>query len=112
MKSEMPFTPGISLPSGPGILASTRWTIFSDSSCSPAEIHILLPRSRYCAPSGDSPSYSARVVMSDSDEPACGSDRHMVPKKRPSISGLTKVSTCAGVPCVSSRLALPMVRNG
>jgi hypothetical protein len=26
--------------------------------------------------------------MSDSDEPACGSDRHMVPKKRPSTIGL------------------------
>ncbi len=79
MNSEMPFTPGIGLPSGPGILASTRCTMLSDSACSPAEIHILLPVSRYCGPSGDSPSYSARVAMSDSDDPACGSDRHIVP---------------------------------
>src|SRR5438445_260655 len=41
MKSEMPFTPGISLPSGPGILASTRCTMLSDRSCSPPEINIL-----------------------------------------------------------------------
>ncbi len=53
--------------------------MLSDKACSPAEIHILLPVSRYCGPSGDSPSYSARVTMSDSDEPACGSDRHIVP---------------------------------
>ena len=42
MNSEMPFTPG----GPPGILASTRWTMFSVSSWSPAEIHILLPVSR------------------------------------------------------------------
>ncbi len=46
MKSEMPFTPGTSLPSGPGILASTRCTMFSVSSWSPELIHILLPRRR------------------------------------------------------------------
>jgi len=43
MKSEMPRVPGTSWPSGAGILASTRWTMFSVSSWSPAEIHILLP---------------------------------------------------------------------
>ena len=42
MNSEMPFTPG----GPPGMLASTRWTMFSVSSWSPPEIHILLPNSR------------------------------------------------------------------
>ena len=49
---------------------------------------------------------SARVVMSASDEPACGSDRHIVPKNRPSSIGRTYVSTCSSVPCASSRFAL------
>ena len=30
----------------PGILASTRWMMFSDSSWSPPEIHIFEPNSR------------------------------------------------------------------
>ena len=85
--------------------------MFSARSCSPAEIHILLPVRRYCGPSGDSPSYSARVLMSDSEEPACGSDRHIVPKKRPASSGRTKASTWAGVPCASSRFALAIVSS-
>ena len=38
--------PGTGLPSGPGILASTRWMMFSVSSWSPEEIHILLPLRR------------------------------------------------------------------
>ena len=42
MNSEMPFTPG----GPPGIFARTRWTMFSVSSWSPPEIHILLPVSR------------------------------------------------------------------
>ena len=46
MKSEMPRVPAMVLPSAPGILASTRWMMFSLSSCSPAEIHILLPFKR------------------------------------------------------------------
>ena len=46
MNSEMPLVPGTSCPSGPGIFASTRCTMFSASSCSPLEIHILLPRRR------------------------------------------------------------------
>ena len=72
--------------------------MFSESSCSPAEIHILLPLRRYCGPSGESCSNSARVATSDSDDPACGSDRHIVPKKRPSSCGRTKASICAGEP--------------
>ena len=46
MKSEIPRVPGTSLPSASGIFASTTWTMFSVSSWSPAEIHILLPVSR------------------------------------------------------------------
>ncbi len=55
---------------------------------------------------------SARVVMSASEEPACGSDRHIVPRKRPSSIGPTNVSTCSGLPCASSRFAFAIVRNG
>jgi len=80
MNREIPFTPEISRPFASGTLASTRCTMFSDSSCSAPEIHILLPNRRYCGPSGDSASYSARVTISDREEPACGSDRHRVPK--------------------------------
>jgi hypothetical protein len=40
--SEIPFTPA----GPPGIFASTRCTMFSVSSWSPALIHILLPNSR------------------------------------------------------------------
>ena len=39
MKSEMPFT----LSGAPVIFASTRWMMFSDRSCSPAEMKILVP---------------------------------------------------------------------
>ena len=46
MKSEMPLVPAIVLPSGPGILANTKWMMFSVNSWSPVEIHILLPLRR------------------------------------------------------------------
>ena len=39
MKSEMPFTPS----GAPSMRASTRWMMFSDMSCSPAEMKILVP---------------------------------------------------------------------
>ena len=42
MNRLRPFTPS----GAPATRASTRCTMFSDSSCSPAEIHILLPNSR------------------------------------------------------------------
>ena len=47
--------------------------------------------------------------MSASDEPACGSDRHIVPWNRPSTIGRTYASTCSSEPWASSRLALPTV---
>ena len=47
--------------------------------------------------------------MSDSDEPACGSDRHMVPVKRPPNSLRANTCFCISVPCTISRLALPLV---
>ena len=40
MKSEIPFTPG----GPPGIFASTRWTMFSARSWSPAEMKIFVPK--------------------------------------------------------------------
>jgi alkylation response protein AidB-like acyl-CoA dehydrogenase len=46
MNSEIPRVPGTRRPSASGILASTMWTMFSVSSWSPEEIHILLPVSR------------------------------------------------------------------
>ena len=47
--------------------------------------------------------------MSDRLEPACGSDRHIVPEKRPANSFFANTSCCSGVPCTISRLALPLV---
>ena len=44
-------------------------------------------------------------------EPACGSESVIVPKKRPSSIGVTKRSTCSGVPCASSSPAFATVRN-
>jgi hypothetical protein len=59
--------------------------MFSVSSWSPPEIHILFPVSRYVPSSWG----TARVVMSASDDPACGSDSAMVPNQRPSAIGGT-----------------------
>src|SRR5690606_16542534 len=112
MNSEMPRVPGGSRPPSSGTLASTRWTMLPRISCSPPEIHILRPLMRYCGPNGDSHSYSARVVMSDSEDPACGSDKHMVPVHSPRSCGRAKAPTCAGAPCASSSAALPMVSAG
>ncbi len=47
--------------------------------------------------------------MSDRLDPACGSLRHMVPKKRPENSLRANTSRCSGEPCAISRLALPLV---
>ena len=81
--------------------------MFSVRSCSAAEIHILLPVSRYVP----SPAGTACVVMSPSDEPACGSDSAIVPKNRPSIIGFIQRSRCASSPNAASRCAAPIVRN-
>ena len=87
--------------------------MFSVSSCSPAEIHILLPVSRYRGPSGSaskpSPSGTARVATSLRLEPACGSLRHMVPDQRPENSLSANTCFCSSVPWAISRLALPVV---
>ena len=37
--------------------------------------------------------------MSDSEDPACGSDRHMVPAKRPLNALCANTACCIGVPC-------------
>ena len=47
--------------------------------------------------------------MSLSDEPACGSDRHIVPAQRPENSFSANTCFWAGVPCTISRPALPLV---
>ena len=101
MNSEMPLVPA----GPPGILASTRLTMLSVSSCSAPEIHILEPNSRY-VPSACG---SALVRMSASDEPACVSDRAIVPENRPAIIGRMKASICSGVPNFAIRFALAMV---
>ena len=44
-------------------------------------------------------------------DPACGSERHMVPVKRPLSSLAAKTCFCNSVPWLISRLALPLV-NG
>ena len=85
--------------------------MFSESSWSPPEIHIFVPWMRK-ASSPPSGSGTAFVVTSPNEEPTSGSDRHMVPKKRPSSSGRTYFSICSSVPYSSSRLALAMVSIG
>jgi hypothetical protein len=47
--------------------------------------------------------------MSDNDEPACGSERHIVPENRPANSLRANTAFCSSVPCTSSKLALPLV---
>ena len=101
MNSEMPLVPA----GPPGILASTRCTMFSDISCSAPEIHILEPNSRKVPSSAG----SARVTMSASDDPACGSESAMVPVNRPASIGVTNASICSALPNLVNRLALAMV---
>jgi len=47
--------------------------------------------------------------MSLSDEPACGSLRHIVPNHSPENSRAAKTSRCRAVPCAISSPALPCV---
>ena len=101
MNSEMPLVPA----GPPGILASTRLTILSVSSCSAPEIHIFDPNSRYVPSS----CCSARVEMSASDEPAWVSERAIVPENRPASIGLRNASIWSGLPNLASRLALAIV---
>ncbi len=49
--------------------------------------------------------------MSLSDEPACGSLRHMVPEKRPANSLRANTAFCISVPCTINRPALPLVNR-
>ena len=44
-----------------------------------------------------------------SEDPACGSDRHMVPDQRPENSLSAKTCFCSADPCAINRLALPTV---
>ena len=49
--------------------------------------------------------------MSDRLEPACGSDRHIVPKKRPASIGRTNCAIWRAVAHLSKVLALATVRK-
>ena len=49
------------------------------------------------------------MVISDSEEPACGSDKHMVPVNRPENSFSAKTFFCNSVPCAINKFALPTV---
>ncbi len=44
--------------------------------------------------------------MSDSDEPACGSLRHMVPNQRPANSFFANTSFCSAVPCAIKQVGV------
>ena len=75
MNSEIPLVPaGASL-------ASTRWTMFSLRSCSPAEMNIFVPLIAWL-PSAFG---TARVLMMPRSVPQCGSVRHMVPVQVPAV---------------------------
>ena len=52
---------------------------------------------------------ATRVKMSLSEEPACGSLRHMVPAHRPLNSRWANNCFCMGVPWANNKLALPTV---
>ena len=45
------------------------------------------------------------------DEPACGSDKHMVPDHLPENSFKANTLRCRSVPCAMSKLALPTVNR-
>ena len=83
--------PGQMRPSSPGTLARTRWTMFVDDVVVAARDPHLVAEQPIARPEYSvAPSRTARVVISASEEPACGSDRHMVPNQRPSICGRRK----------------------
>ena len=81
-----------------GRRASTRCTMFSVKSCSPALMKILLPVILYVP----SPTGSALVRSSPRSVPQCGSVRHMVPVHSPLTSLGRKVFFCSSVPCACS----------
>ena len=62
--------------------ARTRWIMFSETSCSPAEIQIFWPEIRYVP----SPWGTALVRRSPRSVPQCGSVRFMVPDHSPLAS--------------------------
>ena len=88
--------------------------MFSVSSCSPAEIHILLPlepvaRAERIGLEVVAVGHGARGDVATGDEPACGSLRHIVPNHGRRTRCCANTSCCSGVPCAISRLALPLV---
>ena len=77
--SEMPLTPA----GAPSIRASTRCTMFSARSCSPAEMKIFVPVMRY-EPSGWA---TALLRNCPRSVPQCASVRFIVPVHFPAIMG-------------------------
>ena len=73
----MPFTPA----GAPSMRASTRWTMFSARSCSPAEMKIFWPE----IANEPSPLRTARVLISPRSVPQCGSVRFIVPVHSPEV---------------------------
>lgn len=67
----------------------------------------MVPISRY-VPSEQG---SARVVISANEEPACGSDRHMVPRYRPSTIGTSQFSICSAEAYSANSAALAAVNS-
>mmetsp|Transcript_28953 Transcript_28953/g.87654 ORF Transcript_28953/g.87654 Transcript_28953/m.87654 type:complete len:214 (+) Transcript_28953:849-1490(+) len=98
-KREMPLVPA----GAPGSLASTMCTMVPPKLFSAAVIHILFPRILY-VPSGCG---CAVVRMSVSDEPACVSERHMVPHQSPLSSFGSTCARCSSVPWCCRIFAAP-----
>ncbi len=104
MKSDRPFVPA----GAPSMRASTRWMMFSARSWSPAEIQHLVPLMAYRLPS----MCFARVFVAPTSDPACGSERHMVPAKRPaSMCGRKRALSSGSAKCWITSAA-PCVRPG
>ena len=104
MNSDMPLVES----GASGVLASTRWMMFSVRSCSPAEIKILVPVTAY-EPSSCG---TARVRIKPRSVPHCGSVRFMVPSHSLAISLGRYLACCSGEPLARMDEMAPVVRPG
>ena len=104
MNRLMPFT----LSGAPGVLASTRWMMLSDRSCSPAEMKILVP----VIDQLPSAFGSARVRIRPRSVPHCGSVRFMVPVQRPCTMLGSHLAFCSGEPTTSIAACAPSDKPG
>ena len=105
MNSEMPLTPA----GAPSMRASTRWTMFSARSCSPAEMKIFWPVMRIAAVARRRRPWSSagrdRCRNAARSDSSCRSSG-----LRPSSAH--KARFCSSEPCVSSAASAPWVRPG